>query len=180
MPVLGNNTIGSNNSISSRWYAGMFTATEDGEITDFAAYMASTGIGTNFRFVIYSDNSGYPSSTVLAQSAIISGFDTTLKWWTGAINYIFAASEVLHFYIMSDDQIDYYYSNGTGILQFIETTEDFNVWGIGTPPTPPTSVVPAYDFIPSFYVNYDKILEGSKFYYRRFHKPALFKPGNAR
>lgn len=177
MPVLGNNNIGSNNSLSTRWYAGMFTSTEAGTITDFAAYLGNrAGITTNFKFVIYSDNSGIPSSTVLAQSSIIV-FGITNQWWTGSISYSFAAAETLHFYIMSDDQVDYFYDNGVGILQFTETTEDSSNWSGGTPPTPPTAVVPSYDFIPSFYVNYTN---GSKLFYRRFHKPALFKPGNAR
>jgi len=176
MPVLGYNIIGSLNSLSVRWYAGMFTSVEAGTITDFAAYLGNAaGISTNFKFVIYSDNGGYPD-TVLAQSAIIP-FGITNRWCTGAISYTFAAAETLHFYIMSDDQIDYFYDVGTGPLQFIETTEDFNNWSGGTPPTTPTSVVPGYNNIPSFYVNYTN---GSKLYYRKFHKPALFKPGNAR
>lgn len=161
MAVLGHNSIGASDITSARWYSSKFTSTEAGTITDFAAYLASTGIA-DFQFVIYNDNAGIPGSTILAQSSS-TAFDTTPAWKTGSISYTFAASETMHFYIMANDQIRYFYDSGA-VAQTAESTEDFGNWP--TAPTPPTNTA-TYDVQLSLYVNYTPASSDMKVAYLR-------------
>lgn len=109
MATLGYTTTGASNGLSVRPMACKFTTTEAGEITSMTADLRSTG-AANFKFVIYSDSGGNPN-TLLATSAADT-ITTTFATKTVAISYTFAASEVLHLGVISDDNIEYKYDAG--------------------------------------------------------------------
>lgn len=126
MATLGYTTTGASNDLVVRPFTCKFTSSEAGEITSMTSRLWSTG-SANFKFVIYSDSSGAPGS-LLATSAA-QAYTTTPTNYTVAISYTFAASEVLHLGVISNDNIQYNYDAGA--------TAQFNSCGPNyTYPTP--------------------------------------------
>lgn len=174
--IIGNNAIGSstNPSISMDTAVGCkFTVGQRGTVKDINVYTNSTLASANLRFAIYNDNgSGKPTSQVWASPA--NNTATSTPAWYQEVLSQFLTAGVYWFYWWIEDTYVLYFNTGTTNQAVVDFNMTFPTWE-----NPFDGTDEAFDAAnASIYVTFEP--EGSEPYLRRFHKPALFKPGNAR
>lgn len=170
--ILGYNTIGGSDTgtaTSLGVFGCKFTSTEAGRIFRVWYYIRSTGVA-EFRGAVYSDVSGVPTD-LMAQSAAATALDTNFAWRSVDLTYDFAANETLWLCCHCSDNMLLKFDAGSTNQAYLSNNVAYPDWN------DPESVQ-LYDAGElSIYAEYTN---GSKIFYRKFHRPALFKPGNSR